>query len=157
MHLYFDIQEFDQQLIRAISYTYYNGADIGECISTASRIKDGDFDNWHQEWFETGERVSLSAETSHQLGHDISAHEAYLRASNYYRASLFFLYGAPVDPRLPKVYEKHVEAFDKAIKLFATPVTKVSIPFENTQLPGLFLQGRRFTKPEAHHHSPQWI
>ena len=147
MRLYFENADFDQQLIRALAYTYYNGADIGECISTASRIKEGDFESWHTEWFETAQRVALSAETSFQLGHNVSAREAYFRASNYYRAANFFLYGAPVDPRLLTTYDKHAQTFDNAAKLLDTPVEQVKIPFENTRLPGYFFKANDSPAP----------
>jgi hypothetical protein len=39
MKLIFDDPTFSLQLLRAMSETYYKGADIGECVSTAYRIK----------------------------------------------------------------------------------------------------------------------
>ena len=38
--LFFDDEDFDGQLLRAVSYTAYEGADIGECFETAGRIKE---------------------------------------------------------------------------------------------------------------------
>jgi hypothetical protein len=74
---------FSFQLLRAISETYYKGDDIGECLSTAYRIKEGDFESWHKEWLNTAQRVHKYADDSLAAGHKVSAHEAYLRASNY--------------------------------------------------------------------------
>ena len=57
MKLIFDDPTFSLQLLRAISQTYYKGADIGECLSTAYRIKESDFESWHNEWYKTAKRV----------------------------------------------------------------------------------------------------
>lgn len=138
MKIYFESPEFDSQLLRALSYTYYQGADIGECLMTASRIKAKDFDSWYDEWTATADRVYTIGEESLGSGCSISAKQAFLRASNYYRTSMFFLYGAPVDPRLRTAYTKHRQSFGQAIALFSTQVSTVAIPYENTTLPGYF-------------------
>jgi hypothetical protein len=86
-------------LLRAIGQTYYKGADIGECLSTAYRIKERDFESWYAEWLITAQRVHRYVENSLAAGHKISACEAYLRASNYYRAAEFLLLD-PQDSRI---------------------------------------------------------
>ena len=83
MKIVFQDPTFSLQLLRAISETYYKGADIGECLSTAYRIQKGDFESWYKEWLNTAQRVHKYAENSLAAGHKISAREAYLRASNY--------------------------------------------------------------------------
>ena len=89
--MFFKIRLSLLQLLRAIGETYYKGADIGECLSTAYRIKEGDFESWHQEWLKTAKRVHKYADESFAAGHKVSAREAYLRASNYYNAAEFLL------------------------------------------------------------------
>jgi len=49
MKIAFQDPTFSFQLLRAMSGTYYKGADIGECLSTAYRIKEDDFESWYQE------------------------------------------------------------------------------------------------------------
>ena len=83
MKIVFQDPTFSLQLLRAIGQTYYKGADIGECLSTAYRIKEGDFENWYKEWLNTAQRVHKYADNRLAAGHKISACEAYLRASNY--------------------------------------------------------------------------
>ena len=85
MKILFQDPTFSVQLLRTISETYYKGPDVGECLSTAYRIKEGDFESWYKEWLSTAQRVHRDAEISLATGHKISASEAYLRASNYYR------------------------------------------------------------------------
>jgi hypothetical protein len=55
--LFFDDEDFDGQLLRAISYTAYEGADIGECFETASRIRKGDRRSWYEAWTKTADRM----------------------------------------------------------------------------------------------------
>lgn len=138
MQVYFDAPEFDAQLLRALSYTYYQGADIGECLTTAFRIKSKDFDSWFEEWNATAERIRSHGEKSLEAGCLESAKQSFLRASNYYRVSFFFLYGFPVDPRLVEAYNKHADTFSKAVKLFKICPEAVQIPYESTTLSGYF-------------------
>jgi hypothetical protein len=60
-------------LLRAISEAYNKGADIGECLSTAYRIREGDFESWYIEWLKTAKRVHKYADECLASGHDISA------------------------------------------------------------------------------------
>ena len=83
MKVVFHDPTFSLQLLRTIDKTYYKAADIGECLSTAYRIKEGDFESWHIEWLKTAKRVHKYAEDCLARGHKVSAREAYLRASNY--------------------------------------------------------------------------
>ncbi len=48
MKIVFQDPTFSLQLLRAIGETYYKGADIGEYLSTAYRIKEGDFESWYR-------------------------------------------------------------------------------------------------------------
>lgn len=138
--IYFHSNEFDSQLKRTIAATYYKGADIGECFATARRIQDEDFNSWFNEWFETGRRTEATALQCEKGNHFVSAFEAFLRASNYYRTSTFFLYGFPIDDRLKQAYKKHVETFDQSMSHLTLPVEKIKIPFEGQTLNGYFYQ-----------------
>ncbi|HVP83071.1 MAG TPA: hypothetical protein VMS35_08545 [Nitrososphaeraceae archaeon] len=59
MKLIFDDPTFSLQLLRAISQTYYKGADIGECLSTTYRIKESDFESWYNEWYKTAKEFII--------------------------------------------------------------------------------------------------
>jgi alpha-beta hydrolase superfamily lysophospholipase len=140
MKVLFDNPEYDGQLLRALGYAYYGGADIGECLSTARRIPDGDDDTWYREWWATAERIEAVARTSHAAGHLVSAREAYLRASNYYRTAYIFLYRSPIDPRAVAALELHRETFRQFAALLSPPAEVVAIPYEDTTLPGYFFR-----------------
>jgi pimeloyl-ACP methyl ester carboxylesterase len=137
MKIVFQDPTFSLQLLRAIGETYYKGADIGECLSTAYRIKEGDFESWHIEWLKTAKRIHGYADDCFSKGHFTSAREAYLRASNYYRVSEFMLID-PEDTRIQTTWGNSKECFAKAINLLPYDVELIEIPYEGTILPGHF-------------------
>jgi hypothetical protein len=138
--LFFDDQDFDSQLLRAISYTAYGGADIGECFETASRIKVGDRDSWYEAWTKTADRMKTDAEESLRGGHTSSARRAYMRASNYYRAAEFYVRDDPQDPRSLQGWQSSHDCFAEAARLYDPPFEAVEIPYEDTTLPGYFFR-----------------
>ena len=81
MKIVFQDPSFSLQLLRTIGETYYKGADIGECLSTSYRIKEGDFENCHTEWLTTAKRVHKYADESLSLGHKTSASEIWVLPS----------------------------------------------------------------------------
>jgi hypothetical protein len=99
LKIVFNDHAFSSLLLRAITETFYKGADIGECLSTVYRIKEGDFEIWYKEWLKTTKRIHKYANDCISEGHTISSREAYLRASNYYCTAEFLLV-EPEDPRI---------------------------------------------------------
>ncbi|RJP35747.1 MAG: alpha/beta fold hydrolase [Actinobacteria bacterium] len=136
--LVFSDPELQFQLTRALGDTAYGGADIGECLSTAGRIDEGDVNSWYTEWYETAERILSLAEASLAAGHEVSAREAYLRATTYYAMAEFYLHGDPSDPRIRESSARSRDSFARAAQLFSPPIEPVSIPYEGITLPGYF-------------------
>ena len=138
--LFFDDEDFDGQLLRAVSYTAYGGADIGECFETAGRIKEGDRDSWYEAWTKTADRMKANAEESLKGGHTSSARRAFMRASNYYRAAEFYVRDDPQDPRGLQGWQSSHDCFAEAARLADPPFEAVEIPYEGTTLPGYFFR-----------------
>lgn len=139
MKLIFDDPTFSLQLLRAISETYYKGADIGECLSTAYRIKESDFESWYNEWLKTAKRVHIYAQECLKNGHNVSAREAFLRASNYYRVSGFLIID-PQDTPSIETWKLSKDCFNQAARLFPFSFEPIQIPYEQTSLPGYFFK-----------------
>jgi alpha-beta hydrolase superfamily lysophospholipase len=142
MKIYFDNPEFDGQFLRAIDYAPL-GAQIGEAWAIAAQIQPGDTTGWYNAWSSYADRLYELAVKSRAAGQRISARDAFLRASNYYRTAYIFMFALPVDPRVIEAYEKQTDAFQKAAALFEPPIEILRIPYENTTLPGYFI------KPDA--------
>jgi len=142
------------QTLRTMGAAPGGGADIGECLSTAYRIKAGSDESWYDQWHKTAVRLEKTADRFLAKGHRESAKEAYFRASNYYRTAEFFLHANPHDPRILKTWGKSRGLFIKAAGLSKTPIRPVEIPFEGTTLPGyLCLDGSGKKRPLIVAHS----
>jgi hypothetical protein len=50
-------QTFSFEALRTAGFAVYGGADIGEVIVTARKIREGDVASWHRSWKATAERV----------------------------------------------------------------------------------------------------
>jgi len=136
--LVFTDREFAFELQRTLGAAYAGEADIGECLATASRIKEGDFESWYSEWRKTADTFRTAGDESLAAGHRVTAMEAYYRAETYYRTAEFFLHGNPADPRIVETWGKSRDSFRDALLLDVVPYEIVAIPYENTTLPGYF-------------------
>ncbi len=136
--LVFSDPEFAFELERTLAAAYAGEADTGECLATASRIKEGDFESWYAEWKKTADHFRADGDKSLAAGHNVTAREAYYRTATYYRTAEFFLHGNPSDPRIVETWEKSRDAFRDAISLDTVPYEIVTIPYGNTTLPGYF-------------------
>jgi len=77
---------FDYQVVRAMcTGCYGDGGAVGEVYSTARRVVDGDIEGWTVAWHETAERVERIAHDCLSGRHIVSAREAFLRASTYWK------------------------------------------------------------------------
>lgn len=140
MNFVFDTDEsFSYETLRAVGYTPYGGADIGEVIATAERITPGDTESWYREWRALADRIAATAERSAAAGHSTSANSAYLRASNYYRNAEFYLRDDPAhDPRVHDTSARAIEMFRSAPEV-QSRWTRVHIPYEGIELEGYYL------------------
>src|SRR5882757_5950965 len=141
MKFLFHDETFSFETLRTTGFASYFGADLGEVVATAIRIKDGDLTSWEREWKATAARVAELGERSLAAGHRISARENLLRASNYYRTAADFLLDNPAEnPEVAALYAGQVDTFASAAALLDHPAEAVSIPYQDTTLPGyLFL------------------
>lgn len=135
---YFKDGYFDYNFSKFLGLATYSGAEIAECFETAARIEDGNIESWITAWLSTARRVEAYAENAIKGGHKISAKEAWLRATTYYQAALFFT--LDTDPRKEQIYQKHTGCFQSAGKLFDPPLEVLSIPYEGKSLFGYFLR-----------------
>jgi dienelactone hydrolase len=147
MGILFDDPLYERFATRALAHALYGGADFGECFVTARQITPADPDSWHRAWTGTADRVFEIAQRCAASGHAVSAREAYLRASNYYRTSYLPLFGAPVDARLVAAFDREAEAFRQAAVRMTPPVEAVEVPFEGTTLPAYFYRADESGRP----------
>jgi hypothetical protein len=132
---------FDYQLVRGMmARAYGEGCAFGELYSTARRVVDRDVESWTVEWTGTAERVEAIAHNCLEGGHAVSAREAFLRASLYWRTGLFYLESK--DPRQLAIYHHHRSCFRQASALFDPMIA----------VPATVRRG--FARAAAHHRRP---
>jgi hypothetical protein len=121
-----------------LGYAAYGGAQVGEVMRVARRIREGDPASWVREWSAMARHLEARALKALDSGHLVSAREAYMRASTYYRAALVF--ARPSEPRFMDIWEDMRTCFRVAGALFQPAITHVDIPFEGGVLPGYFVR-----------------
>jgi pimeloyl-ACP methyl ester carboxylesterase len=137
----FKDEAFKFETLRAAGFAADAGADIGEVIVTTAQIPEGDEDAWTTAWRATAERTAQRGEDSLQVGDTVSAREAFLRASSYYRSAEFYRRADPLnDPQVLELSRLSKAYLIKAGPLLDGPFAEVSIPYGNRAMPGyLFL------------------
>ncbi|WP_410594259.1 alpha/beta hydrolase family protein [Amycolatopsis sp. lyj-23] len=141
MKFLFDDESFSFEALRAAGYAAHGGADLGEVLVTCRQIPEGDEDAWAAQWAATAARVEGIGRAALAAGHRVSAREALLRASNYYRVADFYLRTDGVhEAESARLAKASQETFADAAPLLDTPVRALEIPYEDTTLPAyLFL------------------
>jgi hypothetical protein len=138
---FFDHDQFNFEFQIALGGVHYGAGDVGEMLSTADRIVDGDADSWCREWIATAERLATMAEECAKAGHQVSARAAYLRAATYYAVALSAVDGTK-DPAalLRPTFTEHRRCFDCFAELLQPPAERVEIPHQGQNMPGYFFR-----------------
>lgn len=145
---FFEDDDFEFMMALALGATYHRGADVGECLSTAARIEDGDAESWFGEWKATADRLASVAREAEEGRHRVSAREAWLRAATYYDTAAFFLDATDDPDRMLPTWEEHRAAWEGFARNHEPQIQRVSIPYEGTELEGYLFtvdrgEGRR--------------
>ena len=141
----------DAQLLRTMGGAPYGGADIGECLTTAVRVKGTDLASWHNEWVSTAAATLSLAERALEAGRPETARLAFLRASSYFRTAGVMLMAPPADERLVRAYAAQTDAFRRAARCSPSLPRSSTSPSRTphcratTSAPTPSLSGRRAT------------
>lgn len=106
----------------------------------ARRVKFFNLESWHKEWTEVAKKNEELAAGFEQEERSQTAHEFYLRATDFYRRAVVYM--PDTDPRMLPTFKTLEENFDKAWSLVTPPFERVEIPYDGRRLPGLFWPGR---------------
>jgi Esterase FrsA-like len=138
--LFFDDTEFDAQFARTVGKAAVGMADVGECFATANRMTDGDYASWQDCWHATAERAEGIADEAAKAGRRRSAGEAYLRASEYHRASYFFDRADLAGSFLHAAWEATRRTFRAGLECLDVDVDLVTVPYTGTTLSGYLVR-----------------
>jgi alpha/beta hydrolase family protein len=134
--LVFDDELLDAQLLRTVGAAPYGGADVGESLAAARRVKGTDLDSWYAEWTQLAAATAAMGASELAAGREETARAAFFRAANYHRNAAVMLMGPPLGDRLRSSNATQTEVFRQGAALLASPPEIVEIPFEGTTLPG---------------------
>ncbi|KAI1490020.1 alpha/beta-hydrolase [Biscogniauxia mediterranea] len=121
--------------LRVLGMAPMQGADVAECFEVAAKIKRSDHEGWFRAWSDAADQAETLGERALHSNDRETARWAFLRASNYRRASQFMLHHLPGDTRLLSIIEKATSTFRKALPLFDSPVKILEIPYDEARLP----------------------
>lgn len=129
--------EMEYQLIRQLGAARYGGAAIGECLMLAQRIESGVPASWVDAFAAAAARQQADAEQRAARGHAVSAHDAWLVASNSWRAAEY--YSAISDPRHRQYGLASRACFLAAMKHGPWRCEEVSLDCDGRALPAYYL------------------
>jgi alpha-beta hydrolase superfamily lysophospholipase len=137
----------DAQLVRAVGAADAGGAQLGECLATASRISGTDLGQWYTEWTRTAHALFEAGKQAEKNNDRVGARQSYFRASTYFRTAGCMLLGTPLDRRLVTSNTRQTEAFRRGAALLDVPPEILEIPFEEGSLPGYFFRATDSAEP----------
>lgn len=133
MEFLFKDTSFKFETLRAAGFAVDNGADISEVLLTAAAIPEGDEEAWMREWKATADRIHERAKYSQEHGDKVSAREAFLRASAYYRNAEFYRREDPVnDPDVANYLVCPATRSSKPANCWTAPLRKFPSPTVRT-------------------------
>lgn len=136
VRLHFDDDEMDFAFQWVLGSISMGGCELGEAFTAAGKITSGDAESWQREWAAMGTLVEARGRASLEAGHEVSAREQLMRASNYYRASLISM--DPDSPSFEANALKARELLEQAGRLLDPPLEYIELAFEDTMLPGYY-------------------
>ncbi|KAL8967581.1 MAG: hypothetical protein Q9183_002850 [Haloplaca sp. 2 TL-2023] len=139
MHKFFKSPFFNFEYLRLLAMAPNEGAEIGEALEAAAKIKDLDPESWFSAFFDAGNNAEEIAKEAEQAGDRLNARRAYLRASNYFRAAQFMLNEGPIgqDQRVLPNIQRAIADFRKGVQYRDGKTFFLEIPYEDgLKLPG---------------------
>jgi dipeptidyl aminopeptidase/acylaminoacyl peptidase len=106
----------------------------------ARSVKPYNLESWYSEWSAMAAKNEELAAGFVSEARNVTAHEFYLRAADFYRRALVYLPDS--DSRMFFTYSKLKESFEKAWSLVPPPFERVQIQYEGHVLDALFFPGR---------------
>ncbi len=125
------------QVTRVLGIIDFGGADFTEIHEVIQRIRIGDDESWYQEWRRLGALCEAQAREAERFGNRFTARYGWQRASNYHRASQFYMLGD--DARKIPTLRRLRDVFRKAMPYFDHPIEAVEVPYEGVTLEGYFV------------------
>lgn len=132
MHKFFKNTWLDFEVIRILGTAPNGGAELCEVLEAVGAIVEGNAESWHKAWKTQADRAESTAYRCLEGANRELARKAFLRASNYTRASGYMFIGqrpSLQDERCLPIAEKGVTLFKKGVELLDGGVRFLDIPY----------------------------
>ncbi|HOX31274.1 MAG TPA: alpha/beta fold hydrolase [Spirochaetales bacterium] len=130
----------DQVLLFYLGEAWTGMTDVGECLETASRVRDDEPWSWTRAWKASASRLAGEAAKAEAGGQLRTAGQSYLRASSYYRAAAH-RHPDPAGQDMAELAKEAVRCYRRALELLPElGGLPVRIPYEGTSLPGYYFK-----------------
>ena len=125
--------------LRDLSHaSQWGAADVDLVAATATRLADADPDAWLREWTAAGGEARALAGRPGDAAR-------YLHAASYYAAALAVIADTDGSVNEAQLWERQRDCWDRAVA--ALGGTRLSVPYEDTTLPGYFFSAGRGRRP----------
>ncbi|XWW96243.1 hypothetical protein V2A60_004216 [Cordyceps javanica] len=120
-------ESFHFEILRTLSLSVAEGADLGEVLVAARQIEASDFESYYRAFNSLAERVDEQGRAIDATKYPASFRAMRLKAASYFRAADFFLHGDWEDPRIDSLWAKQTAAFDDALPLLTNPGRRTTL------------------------------
>jgi pimeloyl-ACP methyl ester carboxylesterase len=128
-----------------LEYHTYGGLSNGEGFYIASRIRDGNIEDWTKEFLDFAVIQEKYAKALVVENNSSAASKRYLCASNAYKAATMFMSVNSIE--FSNTFEKMEETFQESMRTGNISIEQIEVPFENKYLPGYFYKAKNSTNP----------
>lgn len=137
--IHFTHKDMDYYLSWILGREVLDGSDRQECMTTVTKIKDGDPKSWHQAWVELAVETEARARDALERGEKEEARKAFLRACTYFREPLFM--ADPKATTFKECVDKQQACFRAAMPLFPFSIEVVEMEYQGKKAQGYSWRG----------------
>jgi len=119
---------FNFEYLSALQNSLSGGSDISPVLGAVRNIKPGDFDSYHDEFYQLANATKIQAEDPGNSYDPINVRGSWFSASHYYRRADVYIHRDWNNPLINAVWDEQTAAFDKAIAALPIPGKRVQIP-----------------------------
>jgi hypothetical protein len=141
----FKNEDMDFMFNWAVGISQIIGLSPSQVFYAVHGLKDGDPVGWRNGFRRQGADQIEQAQAFLKNGQRLAAGQAYLGAAYAYRAAL--QYTPPALDDFPAGVQQMEQAFQPGVDLIGVPIKPIEVPFEQTTLPGYYLEHDRQPRP----------
>ncbi len=137
---FFKKESNEFKFINVLGKAHYKLADIGELLAIKDAVNEDDPSGFVSTYTNFADKCKAIADDCLQQGYNISARDAYLRASTYYYAAMDYLDEAVQMGKFSSLFKAHRNCWQAGVKLMDVDYEEFEIPYESTTIKGFFIK-----------------